>query len=315
MVQEKHNDSVAAAIAWLMLGVTGGLGLDLSAKELLRTYSLEQFVFLRSFVGLLLFLMLARQFGGFSSLRTDRWPWHLLRTVLASGAMFGFFYGLSRLPLVDTLTLGFTAPLIATALSAPCLGEHVGWRRWSAVIVGFAGVMIVLRPGSGIFSPASLAVLVAAFCYASMAITSRHLGRTESTFALSVYVVVGPMLAAALLSNRTNWIAPDAAGWLLFLIAGACSVVAWIGIVGGYRRASPAVLSPFEYTALVGGAVAGYLFWNEVPDRWVIVGAAVIIASGVFVAFREIGSAVSSRYLRASTAAVAPAIKSASPRD
>ena len=304
MVQETHDDSVAKAIAWLLLGVAGGLGLDLCAKELLQSYPLEQFVFLRSLVGLAIFLLLARQFGGFGSLQTARWPWHLLRTLLASGAMFGFFYGLSQMPLVNTLTLGFTAPLMVTALSGPCLGDHVGWRRWLGVVAGFIGVLVILRPGSGVLTPAALAVLFAAFCYACLAITARHLGRTVSSFALSVYVVAGPMLFSGLLTTQNDWIAPDISGWLLFLTAGTCSVIAWIGIIGGYRRASPAILSPFEYTALVGGAVAGYLIWDEVPDRWVITGAAIIIASGLFVVYREIGDVVSSRYLRASTANV-----------
>lgn len=156
-------------------------------------------------------------------------------------------------------------------------------------------------------TPAAVAVLCAAFCYACLAITARHLGRTESSFALSVYVILGPMLLAGLLSLPGDWIGPDAKGWLLFVAAGCCSVIAWIGIIGGYRRASPAILAPFEYTALIGGAVAGYLIWGEVPDRWVIAGAAIIIASGLFVVYREIGEVVSSRYLRASTSSVDPA--------
>lgn len=307
MVQETHDDSVAKAIAWLLLGVAGGLGLDLCAKELLRTYPLEQFVLLRSVAGLAIFLLLARQFGGFRSLRTARWPWHLLRTLFACGAMFGFFFGLSQMPLVNALTLGFTAPLMVTALSAPCLGDHVGWRRWSAVMVGFAGVLVILRPGAGMLTPAAVAVLFAAFCYACLAITARHLGRTESSFSLSVYVVAGPMLMSGALATRSDWVAPDMKGWLLFIAAGTCSVIAWIGIIGGYRRASPAILSPFEYTALVGGAIAGYLIWDEVPDRWVIVGATIIIASGLFVVYREIGDVVGGRYLRASTASVGAA--------
>jgi drug/metabolite transporter (DMT)-like permease len=80
-------------------------------------------------------------------------------------------------------------------------------------------------------------------------------------------------------------------GWLLFILAGACSVVAWIGIIGGYRRASPALLSPFEYTALIGAAAAGYFIWDEVPDRWVLAGALIIMASGLFVVYREIWQA------------------------
>lgn len=302
MVQETHSAPVASAIGLILVGVTGGLGLDLCAKAILETYPLEQFVFLRSLIGVVLFLFLARQFGGLRSLATRRWRWHLLRTLLASGAMFGFFFGLSKMPLIDALTLGFTAPLIMTALSVPLLGEHVGWRRWLAVVAGFTGVLMILRPGTGTLSPAALAVLLAALCYACLAITARKLSDTESTFGLSVYVIAGPMIISGLLSLGGSWVAPNAIGWTLFVAAGVCSVVAWIGLVGGYRRAPPAVLAPFEYTALIAGAVAGYLIWDEVPDGWVIAGGLVIIASGLYIVYREVGAAGSMRYLRALTA-------------
>jgi drug/metabolite transporter (DMT)-like permease len=251
---------------------------------------------LRSLIGLAIFILIGRQFGGIRSLVTAKWRWHLLRTLLATGAMFGFFYGLSRMPLVDALTLGFTAPLMVTALSVPMLGEHVGWRRWIAVTVGFVGVLIILRPGGGDVSFASIAVLFAAFCYACMAITARKLSTTESSYALSVYVIAGPMIVSLSLLGEGSWQVPDLDGWLLFLGAGACSVIAWIGIIGGYRRASPAMLAPFEYTALIGGAVAGYLIWDEIPDRWVVFGATVIIASGLFVVYREIGGVISRKW-------------------
>jgi len=284
-----EKDHVGRAIAWLLLGVTGGLGLDLCAKQILQTYSLQEFVLMRSVVGVLIFLALApRFFGGFRMLRTRRWKWHLLRTALATAAMFGFFYGLSKMPLVNALTLGFTAPLMMTALSVPFLGEHVGWRRWIAVVVGFIGTLIILRPGSGDFSLASVAILIAAFAYACQAITARYL-TTESMLSLSVYVVAGPMIIAIGLIDSDNWLMPDTTGWLLFFSAGICSVIAWIGFIRGYRGSSPAILAPFEYVALIGGAIAGYLIWDEVPDRWVIIGAATIIASGLYVVYREIG--------------------------
>ena len=288
MIQEKRDDSVGKAASWLLLGVTGGLGLDLCAKALLVDYPLPQFVFLRSLAGLTIFLFFARYFGGVGTLATSRWRWHLLRTLLASGAMFGFFFGLSRMPLVDVLTLGFTAPLMVTALAVPLLGEEVGWRRWTAVMVGFAGVLLILRPGAGLIAPDSLAVLGAALCYALLAITARYLGKTESSFSLSVYVIIGPLVISGIVLLGQEWVAPDALGWFLFTLAGACSVVAWIGIIGGYRRASPAILAPFEYTALVGGAIAGYLIWDEVPTIWVIAGATVIVASGLYVVYREV---------------------------
>jgi len=302
MVQETHDAPVGKAIGLLLIGVMAGLGLDLCAKEILESYPLEQFVFLRSLIGLSLFLSLASRFGGLATLRTRKWGWHLLRTLLAAGAMFGFFYGLARMPLIDALTLGFTAPLMMTALTVPMLGDHVGWRRWLAVIAGFGGVLMILRPGSGALSFAAVAVLFAAFCYACLAITARKLASTESTFGLSVYVVAGPMVFSGLLSVGDTWQMPDTAGWILFVLAGLCSVVAWIGLVGAYRQASPSILAPFEYTALIGGAIAGYLIWDEVPDRWVVAGALVIIGSGLFVVYREVGAASSIRYLRTITA-------------
>ena len=309
MYSADHQDSTGKAIAYLLLGVVGGLGLDVCAKWILASYSLQQFVFLRSIIGLTIFLLLVRQFGGADSLKTTRWGWHLLRTVLAVGAMFGFFYGLAQMPLVEALTLGFTAPLMVTALSVPMLGERVGWRRWTAVVIGFVGILIILRPGRQEISPAHLAVLFAAFCYACLAITARKLSDTESSYSLSVYVISGPMLISMAMLGTGSWQPPDLSGWLLFFAAGSCSVIAWIGIIGGYRRASPAMLAPFEYTALIGGALAGYLIWNEVPDRWVVAGAAVIIASGLFVVYREIGSVLSNRYLRVVTASGAAALR------
>jgi len=296
------SDSFGKAVSYLMLGVSGGLGLDLCAKWLLADYPLSQFVFLRSVIGLGIFVGISRWYGGLSSLKTRRWPWHLLRTLLASTAMFGFFFGLSRMPLVNALALAFTAPLIVTALSVPMLGDRVGWRRWAAVLFGFLGAMVVLRPGSGMLTPASLAVLAAAAAYAGLAVTARKLAATETTYAMSVYVIAGPMVISAFtLGDR--FVSPTPAGWGLFFLAGLCSVGAWVGIVGGYRRAAPAILAPFEYTALIGAAIAGYLIWDEVPDRYVVLGSAIIIGSGLYIVYREAGPAVSARFLRTTTAA------------
>ena len=292
MLHRSGPQVTGTASLYMLMGVMGGLGLDLCAKELLAHYPLAQFVFLRSLIGLGILLLLARQFGGMRSLFTHRWPWHLLRTVLAAIMMFSFFYGLTHLPLIDALTLGFTAPLIVTALSQPLLGEAVGWRRWLAVVVGFCGTLVVLRPGVASISLASIACLVAALCYALIAITARKLARTESNYALSVYVIIGPMVIALLVPGQSSWTAPDTAGWLLFAVAGACSVVAWIGFINAYRRAEPALLAPLEYLALVLGAAAGYLLWGEIPDRWVVAGSALIIAAGLFVVYREVGLSV-----------------------
>ncbi len=282
-----NHEDVMKAAAWLMLGVCGGLALDLCAKEVLRHYPLVQFVLIRSVLAILIMLMLAPKFGGLDALRTREIGWHLLRSLFAIGAMFGFFYGLARMPLVNALTLGYTAPLIVTALSALVLGDKIGWRRWGGVTIGFAGVLIMLRPGQQAMSFAEVAVLIAAACYASQAITARKLSGTESTLSLSLYVIFGPLIVAVALVDVDAWVAPDTTGWLLMIGAAVGSVIAWIGFINGYRAVSPAALAPLEYIALVGGAVAGYLIWDEVPDRWVVVGAVIIVASGLFVVYRS----------------------------
>ncbi len=307
MTTPSNQESMGTAIAFLLFGVTGGLGLDICAKWLLADYSLQQFVFLRSIFGLLIFLSISRWYGGLGNLRTSRWLAHFLRTILASGAMFGFFYGLKSMPLVSALTLAFTAPLIVTALSVPLLGERVGWRRWLAVVAGFIGVLVVLRPGAGVLSAASLAVLVAAACYAGLAVSARKLSDTESTLSLAVYVMAGPLLISGFMLPG-NFEPPTSSGWALFALAGFASACAWIGIIGGYRRASPSILAPFEYTALIGAAAADFWIWGEVPDRWVILGGTIIIASGLFIVHREVGSVLSGRYIRAFTAGGAASI-------
>ena len=304
-MSDAEGSQTNKAILYLLGGVMAGLGLDLCAKQLLVSYSLEQFVFVRTLIGALLLLVLSAQFGGLRTLRTRNYGWHALRTLLSCGALFGFFYGLTQMPLIDALTLGYTAPLMVTALSAIVLKDAVGWRRWAAVIVGFAGVLIMLRPGAGNWSLASVAILFAAFCYACLAITSRNLASEESSLSLSFYVLSGPIAIAIYLMQDTGWKAPDAAGWLLFFLAGICSVLAWIGIVGGYRRASPAILAPFEYAALVVGAIAGFLIWDEIPDRYTVIGALIIAGSGLFVAYRETSSPIATRSLRALTSSVA----------
>ena len=286
MTRSNEQEDVPRAAAWLVLGVAGGLGLDLCAKQILQGYPLVQFILLRSGIAMLIMLAIAPRFGGYKALRSKHIGWHFLRTLFAIGAMYGFFYGLARMPLVNALTLGYTAPLMMTVLASIFLDEPIGWRRWTAVSVGFLGVLLILRPGSGEFSFAAAAILIAALCYACQAITARRLSDSESTLALSFYVVVGPLVVALAAIDTDTWVSPDLVGWALLCTAAAASIIAWVGFVNGYRAVSPATLAPLEYIALVGGAIAGFLIWNEVPDRWVVIGAMIIISSGVFVVYR-----------------------------
>ena len=230
-------------------------------------------------------------------MQTKKWKWHLLRAFLSIVAMFGFFYGISRMPLVNAVTIVYIAPIIVTALSSSLLNEKVGWLRWIAVIAGFSGALIILRPGAGSNIEASLAVFASAIAFALLAITARKMAKTESVIAMSVYVLIGPMIASVFFLPN-NYISPNGLDWCIFLFAGIASVFTWIGYINAYKRYSPVSLAPFEYLALIGAAIAGYYLWNEVPDKFVLIGASIIIGSGIFIARREIGKSYSSSYIR-----------------
>ena len=294
------KDKFGLALSYLLLGEFSGLALDIAAKYILQQYSLIQFIFVRSLLAAIILLLICPWYGGISSIKTKKWKWHLLRAFLSIIAMFGFFYGISRMPLVNAVTLVYTAPIIVTALSSSLLGEKVGLPRWIAVIAGFFGALIILRPGVGSNIEASLAVFASAVGFALLAITARKMAKTESVIAMSIYVLIGPMIASIFFLPN-NYISPDGSDWLIFLFAGIASVFTWMGYINAYKRYSPVSLAPFEYLALIGAAIAGYYLWDEVPDKFVLIGAFIIVASGLFIAYREIGRSPSLTNLRGFT--------------
>lgn len=267
-------------------GVLCMVGLDVSARMLLADYGLWQLVFLRCAFSALFILAFALRTGGPDAIRMQRPRWHLLRSLLMVGSMTAFFYALPRIPLADLLTLAFVAPLVVTALSRPLLGEAVGPWRWAAVLAGFAGVLILLRPGTAVFQPAGFLALGGAGLYALLSLTARKLSGSESTTALSLYLFPAPM-CVGLVGSVWQWQMPDLAGWSLFAACGLFGGLAFVLINAGFRHAPAAVLVPFEYTGLIWAAAAGYVFWGEIPSPNTWLGAAVIIASGLFILYRE----------------------------
>lgn len=273
-------------IAWMMTGVICGVSLDVCVKWLLDGYSLAQVVFLRSLFGFLFLVAIFTALGRLPRLRTSRPKGHALRSVLSFVSAFTFFFALKHIPLAEAITIAFAAPLLVTALSVPLLGEHVGLPRWSAVIVGFSGVVIAMRPGPSMLQPATVSLLVCVVAYALLAITARRMAADETPESLATWVY--PVTLAALIwPTWQSWTPPDAFGWLLLIAAGILSALAFLCINAAYRWANASVVVPFEYTALVWATAAGALIWNEMPDRWVLSGAAVIIASGLFILYRE----------------------------
>ncbi|WP_200305729.1 DMT family transporter [Paracraurococcus ruber] len=214
-------------------------------------------------------------------------PWlQLLRGVTLVGSAVLFVAGLGFLPIAEATAIGYVAPGFVTALSIVLLGEKVGIRRWSAVFVGFLGVLIVIRPGSGALSLAALFPVASALCWAATIVITRKMGagdRTETTVLWSA--ATGLLLLTLLVP--VDFVLP---GWRqlgLGLAHGLCSSVGQYLVILAYRQGPASLLAPFSYVQLLFSTTLGWLIFANVPDSATLLGAAVIIGSGLYTVHRE----------------------------
>lgn len=225
--------------------------------------------------------------GGGRSLLRVRWPLHLLRGALGVGMMASFVYGVNRLPLSTAYSVFFIAPLLITALSGPLLGEQVGPRRWVAIGIGLLGVLVLLRPtGEGMLSLAALAVLGAALGYAVTAITVRVLARTDSTQAMMVWLMALITLGAGALA-WPGWVPLRGEHAWLILGLGVAGSLGQYAVTEAFRLGEASLIAPLEYTALIWGVLLDLTLWGVLPDLVTWAGAAIIVASGLYLLRRE----------------------------
>lgn len=216
-----------------------------------------------------------------------RWPLHLLRGVLGVLMMASFVYALRSLPLSTAYTVFFVAPLLITALSVPVLGERVGPRRWVAILVGFLGVLVVLRPtGEGVLTLAGLAVLLSALGYSVSAITVRVLARTDSTQAMVVWLMTSIALGAGLLA-LPHWTPLRGEHFALIAGIGLAGALAQYCVTEAFRHGEASSIAPLEYTALVWGVALDFSLWRVLPDGMTWIGAVIIVLSGLYLLHRE----------------------------
>ena len=261
--------------------------MDASMKMLAPHYPPMQVAAMRGLTSLPLVLLWALIDGGPMQLVRIRWPLHLLRGVLSVIMLVAFVYGLQTLPLAETYSLFFVAPLLITALAVPILGERVGWRRWLAILIGLCGTLIVLRPsGQGMLSLGGLAVIVSAMGYALSAITVRVLGRTDSTQSMVVWMLAMLSVFSLALAWR-GWMPVDAADWKPIATLAISGAIGQYGITEAFRSAPASVIAPLEYTALIWGLGLDWSLWGTLPDRWMLAGAAVIVVCGLYLVRRE----------------------------
>ncbi len=261
--------------------------MDAGLKTLSAHYPPFQVATLRGLSSLPIVLAWALWTAGPMALLRVRWPLHLLRGVLGIAMMASFVYALKRLPLSTAYSIFFVAPLLITALSVPILGEHVGPRRWTAIGIGLLGVLVVLRPtGEGVLSMAGLGVLVAAAGYAVSAITVRVIARTDSTQAITFWLLALMALGAGALA-LPNWVPLRAQDAWIIAGLGVAGALGQYTITEAFRLGEASLIAPLEYTALVWGVALDLALWGVLPDSVTWLGAAIIIASGLYLIRRE----------------------------
>lgn len=273
-------------IAFMCLGVLClALG-DAISKWLGAVHSPIQIIFFRTLVSLPLIMLFARFAGGLRLLGTRRPGVHLVRGLIYAGCMGCFILGLTLMPLAEGTAIAFAAPLFVSLLSVPLLGEKVTLPVLGASLLGFIGVLVVVRPGSDGISLGALVMLGAAVFYALMMITARRYGGREHLWAMVFYMNLVPFIIAALCLPLV-WTTPEPWHWPGFLVSGIFGVGATACITQAFRYAPAAIAAPFDYTAMVWAVLLGWIFWGEVPDIWVLLGGTLIIGSGLLIAYQE----------------------------
>jgi drug/metabolite transporter (DMT)-like permease len=225
--------------------------------------------------------------GRWRDLTPRRWPMHLLRGALSVAVLGGFVYAVRALSLANTYSVFLSAPLIVAALSVPLLRERLDWRNWLAILVGFTGVLAMLRPTtSGLAGFGALAALIGAIAYALSAIAVRVLTRTDTTVSV-VFWTVGLMTAFTTLISAPGWVAIEPGDWKWLLALGVLAAIGQYLLTEAFRSAPPSVVSPFEYTALLWGVGIDRLVWHVLPSARVCLGGGIVIASGLYLIWRE----------------------------
>ena len=286
-------DDAAAArdhrrgIAAMLLAVAVLCLMDACMKQLAGHYPPMQVAALRGLVGLPLVVAWAAASIGLRPLVRVHWPLHLLRGGLGVVFLSCFIAGLRDLPLSTAYAISFVGPLLVTAMAVPLLGEHVGPRRWTAIVVGMVGVLVVLRPGGeGVLTRPGLLVLAGTACYAASVVTVRMLAQRDSAQAMVFWFLAMVAVGAGLLA-WPQWVPlrlEDA--WLLAGVA-VFGTVGQVALTHAFRLGEASLIAPLEYTALVWVVLLDLVLWQALPDGMTWLGAAIIVASGLYMMRRE----------------------------
>lgn len=270
----------------MLLGVLLFAVNDTLGKLLLGTYAVGQLMLIRSIAGLCAMSPFIHRAGVKAFTRAQRPGLQLLRAVFSTLEAALFFWAVSSLPLAEVITYYMAGPIYVTALSPWLLRETVGWRRWTAVVVGFAGVVLALLPSPGSISPAAVSALFGSFSYALFLVATRKLAGTPNTV-----LMTGQLLASlafgAIMVGLYGWTRPTMLDLGLMLLVGVGSLGGNLCVNQSLRMAPATIVVPYQYTLIIWGMVFGYLVFGETLTATTLAGAGIIVGSGLFIFLRE----------------------------
>lgn len=286
MSAQTSTENKPLGVALLLTAMFTMTAMDAAVKWAVADYSIQQINFIRSVAAMIVLYPLIRSSGGLQSLKTKQPGVHIWRTFLLLIISFAWFFALGKMKLADIGAIVMISPLLITGLSGLILKEHVGRRRWIAVVLGFIGMLIIVRPGTGVFNPAALLAVMVALGYALYVLSNRANRDKETLAALTYYPLFGIFIVAGALSPL-DWTPPTVGAWSAMIFVGVCAGIGHITLTAAFRYASPPVLAPLEYTGLIWAVLLGYALFDELPDLWTVVGMCLIAGAGIFVVYRE----------------------------
>ncbi len=290
VTDDAARDAAAArsirAVVCMLVGVALLSLNDALIKSLTSGYPVGQLLFVRGAFVCPWILLLARLNGGSSALRIRNVKGQALRAVCVIASAFLFVNGLYYLPLADAIAVTFAGPLFITAMAPLVLGEHVGWRRWLAVLAGFAGVLCMVRPGGGAMQWAILLPLGATLCGGVRDLITRRISQTETSVAV-LLVTTAVVMLAGLATAPFGWAPVRAADLWTFAASGMLIAGAHYLMIEAFRQGEAALVAPFKYTSMVWAVLFGFILFGDLPDRWTLLGAAVVILAGLYILRRE----------------------------
>ena len=271
---------------WVLLAAGLLTAMGALVKHLGKDIPSVQMVFFRSLIAVVLVVPIMVR-TGLSAFHTKRPGMHVFRTSVGTLGMFCVFYAFTHLPLAETVAIVFSRPLFAMWLAVIFLGEIVRWRRITAALVGFAGVLIMVRPGTAAFDPATLYAVTAAIAVGSIAVIIKRMSATESTLTIVLWFSVGSAVIT-LIPSLFVWVSPSASQWGYLVLIGTIGAAGQAAMTKGFSTGETSFVTPFDYSRLIYATAIGFFIFSEEPDIWSVVGALIIIASGTYIARREL---------------------------